>query len=45
MDKEDLYDFDLEELIQTGKKIQVVYFDSIEQFKQSEKQITVVTFF
>ena len=39
MDNEDLYDSDLEDLILTGKKIQVVYFDSIEQFKLSENEL------
>ena len=45
MDNEDLYDSDLEDLILTGKKTQVVYFDSIEQFKQSEKELDKISGF
>ena len=32
MDDEDLYDSDLEELIQSGKEVKIIYVDSVEQF-------------
>ena len=36
------FDSDFEDLVNTGKDIQVVYFDNIEQFKQSEKELNKV---
>ena len=39
MDNKDLYNSDLEVLILTGKKIQVVCFDSFEQFMQSKNEL------
>ena len=45
MDNKDLNDSDLEDLILTGKKIQVFYFDSIKQFKQSEKELNKISDF
>ena len=39
MHNDDLYGYNLENFILTGKKIQVVYFDSSEQFTQSEKEL------
>ena len=32
-------DSDFEDLVYSGKNIQVVYFDNIEQFKQSQKEL------
>ena len=41
MNDDDIYDSDFdsnfEDLVNTGKDIQVAFFDNIEQFKQSEK--------
>ena len=31
-------DSDFEDLVHSGKDIQVIYFDNIEQFQQSEKE-------
>ena len=45
MDNEDLYDSDLEDLILTGKKKQIVCFDCIEQFKQSENELDEISGF
>ena len=46
MNDDDIYDSDFdsdsEDLVNTGKDIQVVYFDNIEQFKQSEKELNKV---
>ena len=43
MNIDDLYDSDFdsdfEGLVTTGKKIKVVYFEKIEEFKQSEKEL------
>ena len=43
MNDDDIYDSDFDsdfkDLVNTGKDIQVVYFDNIEQFKQSEKEL------
>ena len=43
MKDEVLYDSDLEELIQSGYEVKIIYLDSIEQFKQYEKEIDVIT--
>ena len=43
MDDEEIYDSDLEELIQSGYEVKIVYLDSIEQFKQYEKEIDIIT--
>ena len=39
MNVDNIYDSDsdFEDLVYSGKNIQVVYFDNIEQFKQSEE--------
>ena len=46
MNDDDIYDSDFdsdfEDLVNTGKDIQVVYFDNIEQFKQSEKELNKI---
>ena len=46
MNDDDIYDSDFDsdfkDLVNTGKDIQVVYFDNIEQFKQSEKELDKV---
>ena len=41
MNVDNIYDSDsdFEDLVYSGKNIQVVYFDNIEQFKQSEKEL------
>ena len=39
------FDSDFEDLVNTGKDIQVVYFDDIEQFKQSEKELDKISGF
>ena len=41
MNVDNLYEFDseFEDLIYSGKNIQVVYFDNIEQFTQSGKKL------
>ena len=39
------FDSDFEDLVNTGKDIQVVYFDNIEQFKQSEKELDKISGF
>ena len=36
------FDSDFEDLVNTGKDIQVVYFDDIEQFKQSERELNKI---
>ena len=33
----DFDDSDFEDLVHSGKDIQIIYFDNIEQFQQSEK--------
>ena len=43
MDGDELYDSDLEELIQSGYEVKIIYLDSIEQFKQYEKEIDIIT--
>ena len=43
MEDDDLYDSDLEELVQSGKEVNIIYFDSIEQLKQHEKEIDEIT--
>ena len=43
MDDEEIYDSDLEELIQSGYEVKIVYLDSVEQFKQYEKEIDIIT--
>ena len=45
MDNEDLYDSHLEDLILTGKKNHVFYFDRFEQFTQSEKELNKISGF
>ena len=41
MNVDNIYDSDsdFEDLVYSGKNIQVVYFDNVEQFKQSEKEL------
>ena len=41
MNADNIYDSDsvFEDLVYRGKNIQVVYFDIIEQFKQSEQEL------
>ena len=41
MNVDNIYDSDsdFEDLVYSGKNIQVVYFDNIEQFKQSQKEL------
>ena len=43
MDDEEIYDSDLEELIQSGYEVKIVYLDSFVQFKQYEKEIDIIT--
>ena len=43
MDDEEIYDSDLEELIQSGYGVKIVYLDSVEQFIQYEKEIDMIT--
>ena len=51
MDEEELFDSDsdsgsdsdLEELIQSGFEVKIIHLDSIEQFKQYEKEIDKFT--
>ena len=33
------FDSDFEDLVHSGKDIQVIYFDNMEQFQQSEKEL------
>ena len=35
-------DSDFEDLVHSGKDIQVTYFDNIEQFQQSEKELNKI---
>ena len=35
-------DSDFEDLVQSGKDIQVIHFDNIEQFQQSEKELNKI---
>ena len=35
----DFDDSDFEDLVHSGKDIQFIYFDNIEQFQQSEKEL------
>ena len=41
---DDIYDsdFDDSDLVHSGKDIQVIYFDNIEQFQQSEKEVNKI---
>ena len=41
MNVDNIYDSDsdFEDLVYSGKNIQVAYFDNIEQFKQSQKEL------
>ena len=43
MNVDNIYDSDsdFEDLVYSGKSIQVVYFDNTEQFKQSEKKYSI----
>ena len=47
MNVDNIYDsdFDFEDLVYSGKNIQVVYFDNIEQFRQSEKELDKIAGF
>ena len=47
MNVDNLYDSDsdFEDLVYSGKNIQVVYFDNIEQFRQSEKELDKIAGF
>ena len=47
MNVDNIYDSDsdFEDLVYSGKNIQVVYFDNIEQFKQSEKELDKIAGF
>ena len=47
MNVDNLYDSDsdFEDLVYSGKSIQVVYFDNIEQFRQSEKELDKIAGF
>ena len=38
----DFDDSDFEGLVHSGKDIQVIYFDNIEQFQQSEKELNKI---
>ena len=38
----DFDDSDFEDLVYSGKDIQVIYFDNIEQFQQSEKELNKI---
>ena len=47
IDDDDVYDSDFEDsafedLVHSGKDIQVIYFDNIEQFQQSEKELNKI---
>ena len=39
MDYENLYDSDIEDFFFSGKKIEVVYFNNVEQFMQNEREL------
>ena len=43
MDEEEIFDSDLEEVIQLGYEVKINHLDSIEQFKQYEKEIDKIT--
>ena len=45
MDEEEIFDSDsdLEELIQLGYEVKIIHLDSIDQFKQYEKEIDKIT--
>ena len=47
MNVDNIYDsdFDFEDLVYSGKNTQVVYFDNIEQFRQSEKELDKIAGF
>ena len=47
MNVDNIYDSDsdFEDLVYSGKNIQVVYFDNIEQFKQCEKELDKIAGF
>ena len=38
----DFDDSDFEDLVHSGKDIQIIYFDNIEQFQQSEKELNKI---
>ena len=38
----DFDDSDFEDLVHSGKDIQIIYFDNIEQFQQSEKELNII---
>ena len=47
IDADDIYDSDFgdsdsEDLVHSGKDIQVIYFDNIEQFRHSEKELNKI---
>ena len=46
MNDDDIYDSDFvsdfEDLVNVGKDIQIVYFDNIDQFRQSEKELNKI---
>ena len=50
IDVDDIYDSDFddsdfEDLVHSGKDIQVIYFDNIEQFQHSEKKLNKIGWF